>query len=296
VKRKRYSRKISTKCRGADDTHAAAYREENQGLKRLLAEKTLEVDSAHLRNWRPQHHLARRSPPSAESASAESAGQANLEHSRTGMPAIFPGWQAHRLFVLSWRESRDLMSDPDGANLVQLSSLKNLVTGTPSWSPDSRRIVFNSRTNGHADLYILDIAERVPRKLNVGTGEASVPSWSDDGKWIYFIAGGRAEGERICRVPPDGGRAEVLTSARGDGPLESCDGKRNLLCLPLERSNMRLSTQQAPNIRSRECRRFLRRKLDYGSQRHLFFCCRRFQDSELFRSCEQASPSGPGFR
>jgi Tol biopolymer transport system component len=125
------------------------------------------------------------------------------------------------------------MSDPDGANLVQLSSLKNLVTGTPSWSPDSRRIVFNSRTNGHADLYILDIAERVPRKLNVGTGEASVPSWSDDGKWIYFIAGGRAEGERICRVPPDGGRAEVLTSARGDGPLESCDGKRNLLCFAI---------------------------------------------------------------
>jgi Tol biopolymer transport system component len=123
------------------------------------------------------------------------------------------------------------MSDADGKNVVQLTNLKNLVTGTPSWSPDSSKIVFDSRTTAregqyHADLYIVDITERVPRKLIAGGGEASVPNWSHDGKWIYFMGGGDdVGGERICRVPPGGGRPQVLTSARGYGPEESFDGQ-----------------------------------------------------------------------
>jgi len=123
------------------------------------------------------------------------------------------------------------MSDSDGTNLVQLTSLKNPVTGSPSWSPDSRRIVFDSRAaveqdKGHADIYIIDIVERVPRKLLTGTPEASVPSSSHDGKWIFFLGGGDdARGERIYRIPPEGGRAEAVTTARGYGPHESFDGQ-----------------------------------------------------------------------
>jgi len=123
------------------------------------------------------------------------------------------------------------MSDSDGTNLVQLTSLKNPVTGTPSWSPDGRRIVFDSRAaveegKSHADIYIIDIVERVPRKLLTGTPEASVPNWSHDGKWIFFLGGGDdARGERIYRVSPEGGRAEAVTVARGYGPRESFDGQ-----------------------------------------------------------------------
>jgi len=122
------------------------------------------------------------------------------------------------------------MSDPDGTNVERLTDLKNIVTGSPSWSPDSTKIVFDSRTEihpgqHHADVYIVDIAERVPRKLNTSTDQASVPFWSHDGKWIYFMGGGDdAGGERIYRVAPEGGRALVLTSARGYGPQESFDG------------------------------------------------------------------------
>jgi Tol biopolymer transport system component/DNA-binding winged helix-turn-helix (wHTH) protein len=123
------------------------------------------------------------------------------------------------------------MSDPDGTSVVRLTDVKNLGAGSPSWSPDSTKIVFDSRTEihpgqHHADLYIVDIAERVPRKLNTGTDQASVPSWSHDGKWIYFMGGGDdAAGERIFRVAPEGGRAQVLTSATGYGPRESFDGQ-----------------------------------------------------------------------
>jgi serine/threonine protein kinase len=113
------------------------------------------------------------------------------------------------------------MSDPDGTNVVQLTNLKNEGSGSPYWSPDSTKIVFDSRIAlppeqrrpdmyRHADLYIVDIAERVPRKLSTSTREASVPSWSHDGKWIYFIGGGdEPGGGRIFRVAPEGGRAQV---------------------------------------------------------------------------------------
>jgi Tol biopolymer transport system component/DNA-binding winged helix-turn-helix (wHTH) protein len=121
------------------------------------------------------------------------------------------------------------MSDPDGQNVVQLTNLKGLGTGSPYWSPDSTRIVFDSHTKTpegqiHPDVYVVNIFEKVPRKLITDTPGAFQPSWSHDGKWIYFVGGGE-EGGRIYRVPPQGGKAEVLTRARGAWPLESPDGQ-----------------------------------------------------------------------
>jgi Tol biopolymer transport system component/DNA-binding winged helix-turn-helix (wHTH) protein len=124
------------------------------------------------------------------------------------------------------------VSDPDGQNVVQLSNLRGLATGSPAWSPDSRKVAFDSRIKTpdgqiRADVYIVDIVERKPRKLSTDTPGASIPSWSHDGKWIYFMGGGNdAAGERIYRVSPEGGKSEVLTNARGYWPLESPDGQR----------------------------------------------------------------------
>jgi Tol biopolymer transport system component len=121
------------------------------------------------------------------------------------------------------------LSDAGGGNLVQLTNLGQPSTGTPGWSPDGKKIVFDSRTptkDGklHADLYVIDVTERVPRKLATGTGEASLPSWSHDGKWIYFSGGGDAGGGRIYRVSPAGGQATAVSSTRGYLPKESFDG------------------------------------------------------------------------
>ena len=123
------------------------------------------------------------------------------------------------------------MSDPAGQNVVQLSNLRGMATGSPAWSPDSRKVVFDSRIKTpegqiRADVYIVDIVERTPRKLSTDTPGAFNPSWSHDGKWIYFVGGSNdAAGERIYRVSPEGGKSEVLTNARGYWPLESPDGQ-----------------------------------------------------------------------
>lgn len=117
------------------------------------------------------------------------------------------------------------MSDSDGKSLVQLSNSELFQVGQPNWSPDSRRVVFDGWANGHPELYIVDIVERIPRRLNIGGKEGSVPNWSHDGKWIYFVAGGGTSGGRIYRVSPEGGEPEVITTVLGYGPKESFDGK-----------------------------------------------------------------------
>jgi len=123
------------------------------------------------------------------------------------------------------------MSDSDGQNIVQLSNLRGLALGSPAWSPDSRRVAFDSRIKTpegqiRADVYIVDIAGGTPRKLITNTPGAFNPSWSHDSKWIYFVGGSDdASGGRIYRVPPEGGKAEALTNALGYWPQESLDGQ-----------------------------------------------------------------------
>jgi eukaryotic-like serine/threonine-protein kinase len=135
----------------------------------------------------------------------------------------------HILFVSDRTGAKELwMSDAAGSNLVQLTHIGQS-SGSPDWSPDGKKIAFDSRTplkdgSPHADVYIFDLAERVPRKLDVGAGEASVPAWSHDGKWIYFIAGGEGGG-RIFRAPSQGGQPIAISSSRGYLPKESLDGR-----------------------------------------------------------------------
>ena len=59
------------------------------------------------------------------------------------------------------------------------------------------------------------------------THEAStdiVPSWSHDGRWIYFISD-RSGDWQIWKMPPAGGAAVQVTHKGGYGGFESSDGK-----------------------------------------------------------------------
>lgn len=58
----------------------------------------------------------------------------------------------------------------------------------PAWSPDGRRIVFESRRGGDADLWILDLDSGGSRRVTQMPGEETHPSWSPDGNRIVFDA------------------------------------------------------------------------------------------------------------
>lgn len=112
------------------------------------------------------------------------------------------------------------VTNADGSELTQVSRLGNRVTGSPRWSPDGRKLVFDSGEFGAASVYIADLAEQMPRKLVSNVRYMSQPSWSLDGKWIYFVGNGRESGGIIYRCPAGGGEATALSSEHGSYPQQ----------------------------------------------------------------------------
>ena len=115
--------------------------------------------------------------------------------------------------------------DSDGGNAQQLTSLGDVMTGTPRWSSDGKQIVFDSRVGGEANVYVMDANGGVPRKLETGTRMNSEPSWSHDGRWIYFASGLTHSSLTVWRVAATGGRAVQLTKTASSMPIESPDGQ-----------------------------------------------------------------------
>jgi hypothetical protein len=110
--------------------------------------------------------------------------------------------------------------------MARTSAVTSLGTfsGTPRWFPEGQRIVFDSQTDGQADIYVVDTAGGAPRRLTDDPSADVVPSVSADGKWILFVSTrtGRFE---IWRVPAEGGQAVQVTRQGGFMPFGSWDNK-----------------------------------------------------------------------
>jgi TolB protein len=48
----------------------------------------------------------------------------------------------------------------------------------PSWSPDGRLLLFSSNRDGKRGLWVADLSDRAPRKLDIGGRSAMSPAWS----------------------------------------------------------------------------------------------------------------------
>jgi Tol biopolymer transport system component len=76
--------------------------------------------------------------------------------------------------------------DRDGSNPFSLTSFPAPGAQLSAWSPDGRYIAFNSAVAGHWDIYVSPIEGGAPLRLTTESSDDSGPSWSRDGRWVYF--------------------------------------------------------------------------------------------------------------
>jgi len=113
----------------------------------------------------------------------------------------------------------------DGSNLLQLTRLGSTRTpGLPRWSPDGRKIAFNSVLRGQTSILVIQADGGTPRPLTDQASENLNPSWSHDGNWIYFTSN-RSGDWQIWKMTNEGEMAFQLTRQGGFEAFESADGK-----------------------------------------------------------------------
>src|SRR5262249_32759626 len=115
--------------------------------------------------------------------------------------------------------------DSNGFNCEQLTSLHG-TAGAPRWSPDGHYIAFEFRPKDRTEIYLLELGGGRPRLLPTLPGaDNGGPSWSRDGKWIYFYSDKGGEPFQLWKVPLQGGPPVQITRDGGLFAAESADGR-----------------------------------------------------------------------
>jgi dipeptidyl aminopeptidase/acylaminoacyl peptidase len=111
-----------------------------------------------------------------------------------------------------------------GGDPLQLTYFGRL-SGSPHWSPDSRWIAFDTRPHEYGQIFVIDAEGRNLHPVTNGDYENIVPSWSGDGKAIYFVSK-RTGSYQIWKHVLANGAEMQLTHGGGFSPLESADGAK----------------------------------------------------------------------
>jgi hypothetical protein len=117
------------------------------------------------------------------------------------------------------------LADADGSGATRLTRGPTRQQGSPRWSQDARTIAFDSRNEeGHLDVWTIGVDGAGLRQVTRDSANENMPSWSRDGRFLYYAADrtGRSE---IWRVPVAGGAEEQITREGGVVPFESFDGR-----------------------------------------------------------------------
>jgi Tol biopolymer transport system component/DNA-binding winged helix-turn-helix (wHTH) protein len=124
------------------------------------------------------------------------------------------------------------VAEADGSAPRQLTHGPNRDEASPKWSPDGKRIAFDSHSvDGHYHIRVVDAEGGATTRLTFGPEDQNLPFWSRDGQWVYYASG---HGQGIARVPARGGAPEpIITGGSGLIASESTDG-RSILFQPKE--------------------------------------------------------------
>jgi Tol biopolymer transport system component len=107
---------------------------------------------------------------------------------------------------------------------MRLTSRGAVVAGSPRFSRDGRWIAFDSRLPGEqAEVFIMSADGGPPRNLSNHPATDTVPTWSRDGRFIYFHSN-RSGSSQVWKMRADGSQPRQITRGGGYIAYESVDG------------------------------------------------------------------------
>ena len=114
-------------------------------------------------------------------------------------------------------------SNIDGSDAMQMTPAEQH-GGTPRWSPDSKAIAFDARPGPQSQIFIMDSDGRNQRMLIGGDADNATPSWSHDGRFLYYSTS-RTGSYQVWKREIATNTDTQITHHGGVGALESYDGK-----------------------------------------------------------------------
>lgn len=113
----------------------------------------------------------------------------------------------------------------DGSSCDQVTSLHG-TAGRARWSPNGRFIAFEFHPDERSEIYMVEVPGGVPHLVPTIRGADNLsPSWSRDGKWLYFASKRGSEPFQLWKMPVQGGAPIKLTKHGGMSGVESPDGR-----------------------------------------------------------------------
>jgi len=69
------------------------------------------------------------------------------------------------------------ISDVDGTNARQMTTMGGPLCANPRWSPDGRHIAFDAIKDGERDIFLIDVRTAEVRRLTTGADREHDPRW-----------------------------------------------------------------------------------------------------------------------